>query len=241
MPRAFIAIPAHQQISSIKAYNPFSSIASIAFLHKRFGLSYSNKYLMKETNSFYCFGSYNFSSLNIGFTADYFGNQTFGYSTQRILLAKILNNNMAIGISFSHKALFQSSGYNTIHQLTPSVGINIKPFKNISLACVLEDISRNHENEYGNNAFKIGIGYIEKMINVHLQVEKANKETGIVSLTGEYNINKQLSFLLRTATGLEPFSLGMECTLSGIQFRFLYSYHVHLGSSPECTMYKDWN
>jgi len=239
-PRSIFAIPAHEIINSERAYNPISGISPIALNQNRLGISYSNRYLLKETNTFLGFGSYNFKFISIGFSANYFGNQAFWYSTQSFLLAKKLNEKLSFGISFSHSFINQGAIYSNIHQYSPSIGISFNPMKNWKFSTALRNISHKQNSSFGYNDFVIGMSYFVKSISLHTQVEKMQNAKTQFDFMGEYDLKKKLYFLLRTSTGNEPISLGVECKLSGISMLFMFSYHTVLGSSPEVSMYKSW-
>jgi len=238
MPRSFFTIPAHTIINSERAYNPISGIAPISLNPNCIGISYSNRYLLKETNTFLGFGSYNFKFISVGFYANYFGNQAFWYSTQSFLLAKKLNDKLSLGVSFSHTIVDQGAQYSNFHQYAPSVGMMLKPLNKWKFSTALRNISHQQNTAYGFNDFVIGISYFVKSISIHAQVEKMQKAKTQIDFMGEYDLKKKLYFLLRTSTGNEPLSLGVECKLSGISILFIFSYHTVLGSSPEVSMYK---
>lgn len=239
-PRAFYSIPSHTIINSERAYNPISGIAPISLNENNIGLTYSNRFLMKENSSVVGFGSYKLKQVSLGLFANYFGNQAYWYSSQSFLLSKKLNDKLALGISFSHTIVNQGSEYKAIHQYTPSIGLSILPFPNWKISSVLRNISHNKKTSYGSNDFAIGISYIAKNISIHTQVEKMQNTKSQFDIMGEYNINKRIYFLLRASTGYEPISIGAEVRLSGISLLFYYSYHTYLGSSPELSMYKNW-
>lgn len=239
-PRAFYSIPSHIFINSERAYNPTSGIAPISFVNNNLGLTYSNKYLMKETSTFLGFGTFAFKHICLGGFVNYFGNQNYWNSTQSLILAKKIHEKLALGVSFSHTIINQGTEYKAIHQYTPSVGISLKPFPKWKIATVLKNISHNENNSYGSNDFILGISYISKNINIHSQIEKMQKSKTIFELFGEYSVSKKLCILLRTSTGNEPLGIGAELHIYGITFMFLYSYHIYLGSTPELSMYKNW-
>ena len=240
VPTPFYTIPAHTIINSERAYNPVSGIAPMSLNQNRLGISYSNRYLMKETNTFLGFGSYNLKYVSLGFSANYFGNQSFWYSTQSFLLAKKLNDKISVGVAFSHTIVDQGAQYSTIHQYAPSLGMSVKPMKKWQLSSVLRNISHQQTASYGYNDFVLGLRYFVKNISIHTQVEKMQKTKTQIDFMGEYDINQKVYFLLRTSTGYEPLSLGVECKYSSISMLFMFSYHTKLGTSPEVSMYKSW-
>ena len=239
-PRSFFTIPAHSIITSQRAYNPVLGIAPIAFNQNRVGISYSNRYLLKETNTFLGFGSYNLKFVSLGFSADYFGNQAFWNSTQRFILAKKLTEKISLGVSFSHTLINQGAQYSTIHQYAPSVAISLKPLETWQFSSALRNISHQKNTAYGFNDFVIAGTYSIKNLSLHIQLEKMQQAKTKIDVMGEYDLKKKLCFMLRTSTGNEPLSLGIDCKFLGISLFFLFSYHAQLGSSPELSMYKSW-
>jgi len=239
-PKTIYSIPVHTLINSESAYNPISGIAPIALNQNRFGVSYSNRYLLKETNTFLGFGSYNFKFMSLGYDANYFGNQAFWYSTQSVMIAKKLTENLSFGVAFSHTFIDQGSQYSNFNQYSPSLGLSYKPIKNWKISSVLRNISHKQNNSFGYNDFVVAGSLFVKNIRFHAQFEKMQNLKYQLDFMGEYSFKKKLTFLLRTSTGNEPLSLGVEYTTQGISMLFLYSYHIYLGSSPELSMYRCW-
>ena len=230
----------HTVINSDKAYNPLWGIAPISFTKDRLGISYSNRYLVKETNSFLAFGIQSFHYFTIAYSANYFGNDAYWYSTQSIVLAKKLSDKLSLGISFSHCFIDQGQQYKAINEFAPSIGICCKPFTHWIFTSAVRNIARRQDNAFGINDFVIAGSLLVNNFTIHSQFEKMQNNSSEFTIQGEYAIKNNHCFVLRTSSGKEPISCGFECTIQGIRMLFLYSYHIYLGSSPELSMYKSW-
>ena len=226
-------IPRFVNITSQNSYNPILSIGGMPEISSRLGIVYSNRYMLKETNSILLFGCKSWKRISLGLSSDYFGISDYWMSSQQIIVSKKLSQTFNMGLSITNILSDNSTQKDIKDIIVPSIGLLIYPSNSWKLSCKLQNISHNSSRTEDFNTFQLSISHQINQLNFHLQFDKQYKNKQELHFFIDYICNQQLIFYFRASKSNEPIGCGIDFKGKKITYRLQFSYHSSLGLSSE--------
>ena len=203
-----------------------------------FGVSYENRFLLKELQSQ---GLTTVIPLKSGVLS--IGNQSFGYNEFRAYRSGLgyslkLSNFLALGVQINHHLVRINSFYGSHQTLTGEIGFLAKVNDNLKIGVSVFNISRNKLSEYTEDRYttllRIGSGYkISKKLLLLCEAEK-NVDYPLRLKSGiEYQPIDD--FYLRGGFATDPieYSFGVGyCYKKYYKIDIGSAYHQIIGWSP---------
>jgi len=225
-------------VTSTRASNPVSAISRISFATKRVGLEFRNNYWLKDVNSVAIYALLPTRIVDVGGEANYFGNEWLNATSQTLLVSKRLAKKLSLGVGFSHHFFNQAGGYPDHHFFAPSVGVSIEASSKLLFSSCFRNIA--FKNDFVQQCAVVGASYkIDKFV-VHGQYRNILKGNDYLDFAGEFFMNEKVALILKASTGDEPFGVGCDTRLWGVNVALECNYHKRLGASMQVDAYKQW-
>lgn len=230
-----IGMGGNEAISSA-LFNP-SLIALYA--NNRIGINYFNRYALKELSTFS--GSFYFPNPMLSFGADIstFGYEAYRESQVRFLLAKRLNEQWTLGVSFQYAFVETELFEDKTGQLSTDIGASFAPVDNLLMGLLIMNLPAIQLGDKSVvikdfKAYLIQIGINWEVIN-HVFVSCALESNNEQAVTGAGGIEYQpfIDFSVRAGIKGNPLlpSFGVGYRLGLFTIDAAVAYHAVLGIS----------
>lgn len=205
-------------------------------------LSFQNKFLLPELNTFACGGIFHTKQGNWGTVLNRFGNQYYNQNTLGIAYGKTFTPQFSFGLRLNYHRI-QQYEYGNIGYFTTELGLLTKINKDFSIATQVYNPFRtkiNIENEDESfriaSGIKIGLNYSYENFRVLVDIANNTNQKLILSAGLEYHITKSID--LRTGFNYpnKGFSAGLGYKTKAFIFDFYYLHHLLLGASFGSTL-----
>ena len=201
------------------------------------GISYQNQFLLKElsTKSFAC--AFPIKSGTFGISISNFGYSLYSENKIGLGFGKSFGEKIAVGISMDY---FRTSisEYGNKNYFAAEIGIQAKPFKNLTLGAHLFNPTRTKFTSYNDERIptimRLGLDYkFSEKIFIALETEKDIEKKTTVKAGIEYELIKKVYLRAGISTHPSLSCFGIGINLKQFKLDISSTYHSTLGSSPQ--------
>jgi hypothetical protein len=227
------------------SWSVFGNQAGLSGLdHWNAGISYSNRFLLRELSTQAAFVSGPVSGSVVALSYYQFGKSVFRESKAGFAVSKILSRHFSAGVQFDYLGLYFPEENRTLGTFTMEGGFLYSPAQPVIIGCWLF-------NPYGQGVKTISGRYTyPTILRAGLQYKTPEKVTfwgeleqrttcdAIGRFALEYEAGKD--FFLRCGFAGKPylFSSGIGYQYRSMVFDLAISYTRYLGSSPQVSVFK---
>lgn len=223
-------------VSSIWAvhHNP----GALGFIEESgFGVSYQNRFLLRDLQSQGITGAYKLKTGIVGFGAQFYGYEQYrttrvggGYSLK-------LAENFSMGIHLNYLNLSLNENYGNKSTLTAEVGIMAKITENWSIGFAIFNLNRaklaSFEDDRFTTLFRLGTAYslsqkVKLLFEFYKDIENPLSTRGAI----EYEAVDDFYFRLGASSAPMELTFGLGYRMGVFDISLSSSYNQRLGFSP---------
>lgn len=224
-------------------WSVFGNQAGLAGLHTTsLGISYENRFLMKETG----YGAFAFQTPvafgNLGIGYSHFGYSEYNENKFAIAWAQQLFKRIAMGVQADYFMIHQPGLYGNLHAFSFEIGIMVQASERLRFGAHVSNPWPIQiigvQGQYLPAVLKAGMGYsFNKNLIVTVEAEKnLHLEKPVFRAGVEYQSDRHYSLRLGIANQPVLFAVGFGYKFNAFHIDMGYGYHQVLGSSPVITL-----
>ncbi|NLA24179.1 MAG: hypothetical protein GX879_04350 [Bacteroidales bacterium] len=206
------------------------------------GVSYENRFLLKETG----FGAFAFQSPlgagNIGFGVTHFGYSQFSENLFGLAYGQQLFKRLAMGVQTNYFRIHQPEDYGNLHAFSFELGFIVQATDRLRFAAHVANPYPPKiigvQDHYLPTVIRAGAGYaFGQYVMASLEAEyNLHNDKPVFRFGLEYKSDR--NYVLRTGISNEPviFAFGFGYNFKYFNFDLAYSYHQVLGSTPHISL-----
>jgi hypothetical protein len=214
-------------------YNP---AGLVTVKSSSFGISYENKFMVKDLNTASCAIAVPSFKGTFGITCSYFGGTRYNEKKYAIAYAHALTKNLSAGILFDYYSASLPEEYDDCRTLAAELGILANPTEKLSLGMHVANITNSNYKNYSTSNvpqfLRTGASWTEEHFILSLQAQLGKNQETIISAATEINIVKSLAVRMGVANSeCMRYTFGFGYTHHNIQADIAFVHHRVLGLS----------
>lgn len=206
---------------------------------REIGLSYSNRYMVKELGTVSASFLYPNDKLSTGVFISTFGYEEYRETMLRIAVGKQLGEHWALGVGFQYSFLQTVALEHTPSRLSVDVGVFFTPVEKLSAGLLIKDLPSVKINQQGTDlecfrSFNIEVGFQYEIINntliaLFIGTDQDSRVNGGIGI--EYAFVEK--FFLRGGLGISPIipAMGAGYVFHAFRVDVAATYHNVLSVS----------
>lgn len=204
------------------------------------GISYENKFMMKELSTKTGSFIYPLKRNTIGASLSSFGYNVYNENNIKLAAAKAFGNNLSFGVGLNY---FQTTifEYGIKKLFIAEAGLQAKPFQHLTIGAHLFNLTRTKLADYNNErvptTMRLGASYLfsEKAMLV-IETEKSTEKKPLLKTGIEYRPIPTLYIRCGISTNPSLNSFGIGLNIKQIKIDIATNYHHLLGLSTQVGM-----
>jgi hypothetical protein len=217
--------------------------AAVATLKKPVvGISYENKFFLKETSNNSLAFAYPLEFGVLGFDLNYFGYGMYNEMKIGMTYARAFGKYIRVGVQLDYLRTAIADGYGSLNNVTFEVGIQSDVTEEITLGAYVFNPVRVKVSDYDNERipalFRFGLTWrFTSNFFATAEVEKDSFMPSVVIRGGlEYTLKEKFVFRTGVASRQNIFALGFGINLKGFRFDIASVLNQFLGFSPQVSL-----
>lgn len=214
-------------------YNP---AGLIAVKSSSFGISYENKFMVKDLNTASCAIAIPSMKGTFGAACSYFGGTRYNEKKYAIAYAHTLTENLSAGILVDYYSASLPEKYDDCSTVAGEIGMLANPFEKLSIGMHIANITssnyKNHSNGSVPQFFRTGASWKEEHFILSAQAQLGKKQETIISVATEISIIKCLAIRMGIVNHESmSYTFGFGYTNQNLRTDIAFVHHQVLGLS----------
>lgn len=237
----FSSTIANASVADDKRYSAFKNPAALGSVSTtNLGISFQNRYLLKELSTKSLFFSSNYKLINFAFCTSYYGYALYNESLSGIVLSRNFNNTFNLGVQYNYYSVYYAAVNKRYGTFFPQVGLLVKlssafQFGFSTFNPLQQSIKSSYLEKRIPSIFSLGCDWkMSDNLNLMFQTDKNISSNYRLAGGFEYVIKDFLTVKTGAyhAEFLVP-TLGFGCKMGKAVFHLNAELHPKLGL---CTM-----